>query len=615
MSFRQDTDVIRDKKLERDLVRRVLGFARPYRRTLFAFLLYVILGALFSALPALIFKRLLDTTFPQKNTGELLWLSLLAVLLALANAGASLGQRYCSAKVGEGLIYDLRVALFDHVQRMPLAFFTRTHTGSLMSRLNNDVVGAQQAVTGTLGTVVSNAISLVMTLGIMLGLEWRLTLLSLVVLPAFIIPAKRVGRRLQIVTRDSMSLNASMNQTITERFNVAGALLVKAFGRPNEERDGFAERARKVADIGISTAVLMRILFVALGLVAAIGTAAMYYVGGRLVISGAISIGTVGALVIYVGQIYMPLTQLTNARVDILTAFVSFERVFEILDFPPLIDEAPNPVTLEAPKGAVRFDQVWFRHPAPSEISLPSLEGGGSDSDEPSDWILQEVSFSVAPGELVAIVGPSGAGKSTIAMLADRLYDVTEGSITIDGVDLRSLSFESLRSAVGMVMQDPHLFHDTIAANLRYAKPEATDEELVAACRAARIHDLIHALPDGYSTVVGERGYRLSGGEKQRMSLARLLLKDPAVVILDEATSHLDTESEAAIQRALNEALVGRSAIVIAHRLSTVQHADRILVIQHGKLVEQGTHETLLAAGGLYSELVNTQIEASNTSS
>ena len=603
MSFRHDTDAIKNKKLERALVRRVLGFAKPYTATLSAFLVYVVLGSVFSALPALIFKRLLDHTFPRKDTSELLLLSVLAVVLAIAGAATSLGQRYCSAKVGEGLIYDLRVSLFDHIQRLPLAFFTRTHTGSLMSRLNNDVIGAQQAVTGTLGNVVSNAISLVVTMAIMLGLEWRLTLLSLVVLPAFVIPAKRVGRRLQVVTRKGMTMNAEMNQTISERFNVAGALLVKVFGRPDEERDQFAHRARTVADVGITTALLMRVLFVALGLVAAIGTAAMYYVGGRLVISGAISYGTVAALVIYVGQIYMPLTQLTNARVDVMTAFVSFERVFEILDFPSTIEEAADPKTLVAPKGEVAFQNVWFRHPAPRDISLPSLEGGGLDDSDESDWIIRDVSFRVAPGELVAIVGPSGAGKSTIAMLADRLYDVSEGSITVDGVDVRELSFQSLRGAVGMVMQDPHLFHDSIAANLRYAMPDATNEELVSACRGARIHDLIATLPDGYDTIVGERGYRLSGGEKQRLSLARILLKDPAVVILDEATSALDAATEYALHQALAQFLSGRTTLIIAHRLSAVKQADRVLVFDGGRIAEDGGHQQLIADGGLYAKL------------
>lgn len=609
MSFRHDPDAVKGKQLERDLVRRVLRMARPYRASLIGFIVAVLAGAVVGVIPPLLFRSLLDTAVPQEDERLVIILATAAVALAVANALISLIQRWYSARVGEGLIYDMRVALFDHVQRMPLAFFTRTQTGSLMSRLNNDVIGAQQAVTGTLGTVISNVITLAITLAVMLGLEWRLTILTLVVLPAFIIPARRVGRRLQAATRDGFILNASMNNTIAERFNVAGALVVKLFGANDRERDDFAVRAAQVRDIGVTTAMYSRVLFVALSLVAAVGTAVVYYVGGRLAITGAISIGTVGAFVIYVGQIYQPLTQLTNARVDVMTALVSFERVFEILDFPSIITEAEDAVTVERVEGRIEFDHVSFRHPAPELVSLASLEDGVTPSGDPSEWILRDIDLSIAPGEFVALVGPSGAGKTTTAMLVPRIADAVEGSVRIDGHDVRDLSLDTVQRAVGVVMQDPHLFHESIRSNLRYAKPDATDDEIIAACRAARIHDLIETLPDGYDTIVGERGYRMSGGEKQRIAIARVLLKGPSIIILDEATSHLDSESELAIQRALDAALHGRTALVIAHRLSTIVAADRIVVLDGGRIVEQGTHDDLLARGGLYADLYRTQAD------
>jgi ATP-binding cassette subfamily B protein len=609
--FGRDAKALKGKRLERDLVRRVLGLARPYRRQLIGFVVTVVLAAVVSALPPLILRSVIDTAIPQKDRTLVALLAGAAVLLALLNAVLSLWQRYYSARIGEGLIFDMRTALFDHVQHQPLSFFTRTQTGSLMSRMNNDVIGAQQAVTNTLGTVFSNIVSVVVTLAFMLALEWRLTLLTLVILPAFIIPAKRMGPRLQRLTRESMQLNASMNNTIAERFNVGGALVVKLFGRNRQESATFADRAGRVRDIGVQTAMYTRVLFVALGLVAAIGTAIVYFVGGNLAISGTIGVGTIAAFTVYVSQIYQPLTQLANARVDVLTALVSFERVFEVLDFPPLIANRPGAVDLVEAVGRVEFDHVWFRHPAAAVSSLASLEevGAVTDVDE-SDWILHDVSFAVAPGEFVALVGPSGAGKTTSAMLVPRIHDVSAGEVRVDGHDVRDYTLESLRGAVGMVMQDPHLFHDTIRNNLRYARPEATDDELIEACRAARIHDMIAALPDGYDTVVGERGYRMSGGEKQRLAIARMLLKDPAVVILDEATSHLDSESELAIQQALAEALVGRTSIVIAHRLSTIVAADRILVLEDGRIIESGPHDELLRAGGLYTDLYRTQLES-----
>ena len=608
--FRTDPDEVAGKRIDRALVRRVFRLARPYRRQLVGFLITAVAASIVIAIPPLLFRSLLDTAVPQRDRLLVTWLALGAVGLAIANAVLNLWQRWYSARIGEGLIFDMRTRLFDHVQRMPVSFFTRTQTGALMSRMNNDVIGAQQAITNTLGTVVGNIIGLAVTLTVMLGLEWRLTVLTLLVLPAFIIPARRIGRKLVGITREGMQLNASMNNTAAERFNVAGALVVKLFGKQDRELEQFSDRAKRVRDIGVSSAMYARVLFVALGLVASVGTAIVYYVGGNLVISGSLSIGTVAAFAVYVTQIYQPLTQLTNARVDVLTTLVSFERVFEVLDFPPLVVDRPGAVDLVAPKGRVELERVWFRHPPAAVTSLPSLqEGAIADDEEESGWILRDVSLTIEPGELVALVGPSGAGKTTSAMLVPRIADVSEGRVLVDGHDVRDLTVDSLRDAVGFVMQDAHLFHDTIINNLRYARSNATDDEIVAACKAARINDLIMSLPEGYGTIVGERGYRMSGGEKQRLAIARMLLKDPAIVILDEATSHLDSESELAIQRALAEALRGRTALVIAHRLSTIVNADRILVMDDGRIVEQGRHEELLRNRGLYSDLYRTQLD------
>jgi ATP-binding cassette subfamily B protein len=608
MGFRRD-ETLRGRKLNRATLRRVLSYVRPYRGLLIGFVIAVIIDSIVTVIPPLLLRSLIDTAIPEKNRNLVALLAICAIGLAFADAALSLVQRYFSSRMGEGLIYDLRVALFDHVQGMPLAFFTRTQTGALQSRLNSDVVGAQQAVTSTLGTVLQNTIQLTVILSIMFRLEWRITLLTLIVLPAFIYPARRMGPRIQQLTREGMQLNAEMNNLTAERFNVAGALVAKLFGRRQREHDEFSRRAAGVRDIGVRTAMYGRVLFIALGLVAAIGAAVVYWVGGDLAISGTISTGTVAAFAVYVTQMYQPLTQLTNARVDVMTALVSFERVFEVLDFPPAIADHEGAVDLGKVEGALEFDHVWFQHPAGRDVSIASLEAPATPgADDPSDVILHDVSLTIAPGETVALVGPSGAGKTTIAMLVPRVYEANRGAVKIDGHDVREVTLESLNASIGLVPQDPHLFHESIRANLLFARPEATESELWRALERARIADLVTALPDGLETVVGERGYRMSGGEKQRLAIARLLLKDPAIVILDEATSHLDSESELAIQRALTEALVGRTAIVIAHRLSTIVDADRVVVVDAGRIVDTGTHTQLLNRGGLYAELYRTQL-------
>jgi ATP-binding cassette subfamily B protein len=528
------------------------------------------------------------------------WLAAAAVAAALGDAFLQIVQRWASARVGEGLIYDLRRALFAKVQRMPVAFFTRTPTGAMISRLNNDVIGAQTAVTSTLGSVVSNVVVLVTTLAAMIALEWRLTLLALVVLPAFVIPARRVGRRLQAISRQQMEHNATMNTQMSERLNVAGAILVKLFGDHGREDRAFEHHAAGVRDAGIRAAMYGRVFFVALGLVGAIGAAAIYGVGAHLVVSGELSSGTLVALAALVARVYAPLTGLTNARVDLMTSLVSFERVFEVLDAPDPIRERPGAIELVEPQGRVTFEDVHFRYPPAEQTRIASLEQHPPSTDADRD-VLDGIDLDVLPGETLALVGVSGGGKSTLVSLIPRLYDVTSGAVRVDGHDVRDLTLASLRAAIGVVAQDPHLFHESIGDNLRYAKPEATDDELVAACRAARILDTIEELPDGFDTVVGDRGYRLSGGEKQRVAIARLLLKDPAVMILDEATSHLDNDNEQQVQAALDNALFGRTAIVIAHRLSTIRHADRIAVIDDGRVVELGTHDELVARNGRYA--------------
>ncbi|MFC6086501.1 ABC transporter ATP-binding protein [Sphaerisporangium aureirubrum] len=607
-SLRRDSSVTKER-LTPGTVPRIARYARPYRRQIVAFLLLVVVDATIVIANPLLLKSIIDDGIMPRQAGVVVMLSLVIAGLALVDAGLSLVQRWFSSRIGEGLIYDLRTEVFDHVQRMPVAFFMRAQTGALVSRLNSDVIGAQRAITSTLSTIVSNVVSLLMVLGAMLVLSWQVTLIALVLLPVFVFPARWVGRRMSKLTREQMQLDAEMSSVMTERFNVAGAMVAKLYGRPADEAANFGGRAGRVRDLGIVVGMYGTVFRVALGLVAALATALVYGVGGVFVIDGAFEVGTLVALSAMLMRLYGPLTSLSNVHVDVMTALVSFDRVFEVLDLKPMVAERPDAKPLPEGPVTIEFDDVRFRYPAAEEVSLASLESVARPDTGPNQEVLSGISFTARPGELVALVGPSGAGKTTITSLVSRLYDVTGGAVLINGRDVRELTLASLHDTVGVVMQDAHLYHDTIGANLRYARPGATDEEIWDALRAAQISELIEALPDGLDTVVGDRGYRLSGGEKQRVALARLLLKAPRVVVLDEATAHLDSESEAAVQRALKTALAGRTSLVIAHRLSTIREADTILVVQDGRVVERGRHDDLLISGGAYAELYRTQFE------
>jgi ATP-binding cassette, subfamily B, bacterial len=613
-SLRNDPTVA-TRKLPKGTVRRVMSFARPYRRDLTFFLLLVTGSSVIGVVTPLLAGDIVNRIASLEGTaGGVVRIALFIAGLAVVDAGLSVAMRWYSARIGEGVIYDLRSRVFEHVQRMPLAFFTRTQTGALVSRLNNDVVGAQRAFTSTLSGVVSNIIGLVLTAGVMLTLSWQITLLSLIMVPLFVLPARRIGRRLQEITRESYGLNASMNATMTERFNVAGALLVKLFGHPTAEAESFRGRAARVRDIGVLSAMYGRTFFTALTLVAALATALVYGLGGYFAFNGTLSPGDVVALALLLSRLYGPLTQLSNIRVDVMSAMVSFDRVFEVLDLEPMIAQAPDAVPVPAGERSIEFDSVSFSYPSAEDVSLPSLEEVSLPEHGGPVDVLHDVSFRIDPGQLVALVGHSGAGKSTIANLVPRLYDATGGAVRIGGVDVRRATLDSLRDSIGVVSQDAHLFHDSIRANLLYARPEATEEQLWQAMTGARIADLVRSLPEGLDTVVGDRGYRMSGGEKQRLAIARVLLKAPGIVILDEATAHLDSESEVAVQHALDAALEGRTSLVIAHRLSTVRDADRILVVEDGRIAEQGTHAELLALGGRYADLYRTQFADSDRS-
>jgi ATP-binding cassette, subfamily B, bacterial len=609
MTYRSMTrdQSVKDAKLAPGTVRRVVTYARPYSRQIAVFLVIVVISAQLVVAAPLLFQRIVDDGILAGNGTLVTQLALVVAAIAVLDAGLSLVERWYSARIGEGLIFDLRTQVFSHVQCQPIAFFTRAQTGALVSRLNSDVIGAQQAFTGTLAGVVSNGISVVVIVIAMLALSWQVTIGALLLLPVFLVPARWVGRRLAALSREQMGLNAEMSGMMTERFNVAGALLVKLFGRPAQESEQFSSRASRVRDIGVTIALQNRAFFVALTLVTSLATAIVYGVGGNLAVDGTLTLGTLLALVALLGRLYGPLTALSNVRIDIMTALVSFERVFEVLDLKPLVDQAPDARPLPAGAADIELDRVSFRYPRADEVSLASLESIATAERPASGMTLADVSLRVEPGRMVALVGPSGAGKTTLTALVSRLYDPTSGAVRIGGMDLRDATLASLSDTVGVVTQDAHMFHDTIRNNLLYARPDATDEQTWEALRAAQVDSLVQALPDGLDTVVGDRGYRLSGGEKQRMAIARLMLKAPRVVILDEATAHLDSESESAVQRALDTALEGRTSLVIAHRLSTVRNADTILVVDGGRVVQRGTHTELLDAGGLYADLYRTQ--------
>jgi ATP-binding cassette, subfamily B, bacterial len=614
--FRMDPSVTK-QKLKPGTVRRIMGYARPYRVQLSVFLFATAIDAVITVVNPLLLRELIDHGIIGRHETVVVVVALTVAAVALFDAFLTVLNRYFSSRIGEGLIYDLRTQVFDHVQRQPLAFFTRAQTGSLVSRLDGDVVGAQQAIVGTLSTVLSNVLSVLVILITLFYLSWFVSLLALVLIPLFILPARLVGRRLQRLSRESMQLNAAMGSTMTERFNVAGAMLAKLYGRPREESKLFAANALKVREIGVTRDMYASVFMISVGLLTALITAVVYGFGGTLVIHGTFEFGTLVALTQLLTRVYGPIGQLSNVQVQVMTALVSFDRVFEVLDLEPLIKEKPGAGVLPARDAGgtapdIRFDRVSFRYPTAAEVSLASLESIALKQPERTDaaaGVLHEVSFEAPAGKLTALVGPSGAGKTTITQLVARMYDPNDGAVLIGGHDIRDVTLDSLHDVVGVVTQDAHLFHDTIRANLLYARPAASEADLVEACRAAQIWDLISVLPDGLDTVVGDRGYRLSGGEKQRVALARLLLKAPSIVVLDEATAHLDSESELAVQQALSVALQGRTSLVIAHRLSTVREAEQILVIEAGQVAETGTHEELLAAGGLYADLYLTQFK------
>ena len=598
---------VKDVRLKDGTTRRVLGYAGPYRAAITAFVALNVVEALLVVATPLILRSLIDDGVIPGDRSVVIRLAVLAAVIALVSGAVTLVERWFSSRIGEGLIYDLRTQVFAHVLRQPIAFFTRTQTGALVSRLNSDVMGAQQAFTSVLASVVGNGISLVLILIAMATLSWPLTLASLALVPFFLFPARYMGRRLSALTREQMTLNADLGTRMTERFNVAGALLVRLFGQPGREDAEYADRAGRVRDIGVRIAVNRSVFFVALTVVASLATAMVYGVGGLYAVSGSLTVGTLLALTALLGRLYGPLTAMSNVRVDVMTALVSFERIFEVVDLQPLVQEAPNARDIPLGPARVEVEAVSFAYPSADEVSLASLESVDSGDRGAGEPVLRGISFTVQPGEVTAIVGPSGAGKTTITGLVARLYDPTSGTVRINGVDLRAATFASVHDTVGMVTQEAHLFHDTIAANLRYADPDASDADLERVLRAAQVWGLVSGLPSRLDTVVGDRGHRLSGGEKQRLAIARLLLKEPAVLVLDEATAHLDSESEVAVQRALDDALVGRTAIVIAHRLSTVRRGHQMLVVEDGQIVQRGTHAQLLAAGGLYADLYRTQ--------
>jgi ATP-binding cassette subfamily B protein len=601
---------VTSQKLAKDTVRRVLAFAKPHRGVIALFLLITVIDASLVIVPPLLLRRIVDDGILAGDSRLVTLLAIAVAVVAVIDAGLGLSSGYLSSRIGEGLIYDMRTAVFSHVQRMSLAFFTRTQTGALVSRLNNDVLGAQRAFTTTLSSSVSNTIS-VFVVGIaMIALSWQVTLLCLLMFPVLLLASRWVSRRITGLTREQMDANADMGNNMTERFGVGGAMLLKLFGRRAEEDQQFADKAAVVRDRGVEIAVVTRIYGAALVLVPSLATALVYGVGGNLAIQNVLSVGTLLALSTLLLRLLGPLQGLSNVRVDVMTALISFERVFEVLDLPSMIQEQPDAVALPRNAARVEFDHVAFRYPRAEEVSLASLETVARADSRETGLVLKDISFTAEPGQMVAMVGPSGAGKTTITHLVARLYDVTAGAVLVDGQDVRGVTLESLEDVVGYVTQDAHMFHDTIRANLLYAKPDATEEQIWQALGAAQIGELVGSLPDGLDTVVGDRGYRLSGGERQRLAIARLLLKSPSVVVLDEATAHLDSESEVAVQRALDQALEGRTSLVIAHRLSTVRNADLILVVDDGRVVQSGTHAELLAAGGLYSVLYETQFAA-----